>query len=169
IDVHKILVNCMRFVGEYRRSDCSIMAIPIAQAETGVMQRDAWYSSARTLSKLASPESVGREAALRTLRRLGARKIASTRVPVIFDSETARSLLGEIADAVMGDAIYRHASFLAGKLGEKIAGENITIIDDGAIPQGFGSTPFDGEGVPTRRTVVIEKGVLKSYLLNSYT
>ena len=69
----------------------------------------------------------------------------------------------------MGDAIYRHASFLAGKLGEKIAGENVTIIDDGTIPQGFGSSPFDGEGIPTRRTMVIEKGILKSYLLNSYT
>src|SRR5947209_9998983 len=166
---HKIFANSLGFVGEYRRSQCSIMAIPIAQADNGVMQRDAWYSVARTLTRLESPEAVGKEAARRTLRRLGARKIASTQVPVVFDSETARSLLSEIADCVSGDAIYRHASFLAGKLGEKIAGENITLTDDGTMPQGFGTAPFDGEGIPTRRTVVIEKGVLKSYLLNTYT
>ena len=166
---HKILANSLGFLGEYRRSHCSIMAAPIAQGDNGVMQRDAWYSSARTLAGLESPESIGHEAARRTLSRLGARKIASTRVPVIFDSETARSLLSEIADCVSGDAIYRHSSFLAGKLGQKIAGENITLIDDGTMPQGFGTTPFDGEGIPTRRTVIIEKGVLKSYLLNTYT
>ena len=68
-----------------------------------------------------------------------------------------------------GDAVYRHSSFLAGKLGQRIAGENITVIDDGAMPGGFGSRPFDGEGVPARRTVVIEKGILQSYLLNTYT
>jgi PmbA protein len=166
---HKIFTNSLGFTGEYRRSQCSILAIPIAQGDNGVMQRDGWYSSARTLAKLDSPEAVGKEAARRTLRRLGARKIASTRVPVVFDADTARSLLSEIADCVSGDAVYRHASFLAGKLGEKIAGENITLTDDGTMPQGFGTTPFDGEGIPTRRTVVIEKGVLKSYLLNTYT
>ncbi len=133
------------------------------------MQRDSWYSTGRSLARLDSPEAIGKEAAQRTLRRLGARKIASTRVPVIFDSETARSLLDEIVGAVNGDSIYRRASFLAGKLGQKVAGENITIIDDPTIPEGFGSAPFDSEGIPTRRTVVIEKGVLQSYLLNTYT
>jgi PmbA protein len=133
------------------------------------MQRDYWYSSARTLGRLDSPESVGAKAAQRTLRRLGARKIASTSVPLVFDSETARSLLDNIFDAVNGDAIYRQSSFLEGKLGQKIAAENITVVDDGTMPGGFGTSPFDGEGVPSRRTVVIEKGVLKSYLLNTYT
>lgn len=166
---NKIFANSLGFVGQYRRSQCSIMAIPIAQAENAAMQRDAWYSVARTLTQLDSPEAVGKEAARRTVRRLGARKIASTQVPVVFDSETARSLLSELADCVSGDTIYRHASFLTGKLGEKIAGENITLTDDGTMPLGFGTAPFDGEGVPTRRTVVIEKGVLKSYLLNTYT
>jgi PmbA protein len=165
----KILANSHGFVGEYRRSHCSISAAPIGQDENGAMQRDYWYSSARTVAKLAAPEDVGKEAARRTLRRLGSRKISSTRVPIIFDSENARSLLNEIFDAVSGDSVYRQASFLAGKLGEKIAGENMTIIDDGTVPGGFGTMPFDGEGVPTRRTVVIEKGILKSYLLNSYT
>jgi PmbA protein len=81
----------------------------------------------------------------------------------------SRALIDHIFDAINGDAIYRHASYLAGKLGEQVAGENITIIDDGTMRGGFGSSPFDGEGVPTRRTVVIEHGVLKSYLLNTYT
>lgn len=166
---HKVLANSLGFVGDYRRSYCSISAAPIAQAEDGTMQRDYWYSSARTLAKLESPESIGAKAAQRTLRRLGARKIASTSAPVVFDSETARSLLDTIFDAVNGDAIYRQSSFLEGKLGQKIAAENITIVDDGTMPGGFGTSPFDGEGVPSRRTVVIEKGVLKSYLLNTYT
>src|SRR5205814_6615243 len=108
-------------------------------------------------------------AAQRALRRIGARKVPTARVPIVFDQQTSRQLLGEIFDAVTGDAVYRSASFLAGKLGEQIAGKNITIVDDGTIPGGFGTSPFDGEGVPTRRTTVIENGVLKSYLLNTYT
>jgi PmbA protein len=165
----KVLANSLGFVGEYRRSACSVAAIPIATAENGAMQRDYWYSSARTLAKLDSPESVGKEAARRTLRRLGARKIASAKVPLVFDAETSRSLLENVFDAVNGDAIYRQSSFLEGRLGEKIASGNITVVDDGTIPGGFGTSPFDGEGIPSRRTVVIEKGVLKSYLLNTYT
>lgn len=166
---HKVLANSLGFVGESRRSYCSVAAIPIAQAEDGAMQRDYWFSVARTLAKLESPEAVGREAARRTLRRLGARKVASTKVPVVLDPLVAGSILNHISGAANGDAIYRQSSFLAGKLGEKIAGNNVTVIDDGAMPGGFGTSPFDGEGVPTRRTPVIEKGVLKSYLLNTYT
>src|SRR6202022_4722444 len=81
----------------------------------------------------------------------------------------ANSILDHIFEGINGDSVYRGASFLAGKLGEKIAGDQITVIDDGTIPGGFGTSPFDGEGIPTRRTIVIENGVLKSYLLNSYT
>jgi len=165
----RVLANSSGFLGDYRRSYCSVSAAPIASDEGGAMQRDYWYSSARTLSLLESPESVGRKAAERTLRRLGARKIHSTRVPIVFDSETAASLLQNIFEAVNGDAIYRQASFLEGKLGQKIAAENITVVDDGTIPGGFGTTPFDGEGIPSRRTPVIERGILKSYLLNTYT
>ena len=165
----KVLANSLGFVGEYRRSSCSITAVPIAQDENGAMQRDYWYSAARSLMKLESPESVGREAARRTIRRLGARKVRSTKVPVVVDRTIAASILGNIFEAASGDSIYRHSSFLVGKLDERIAGENITVIDDGTMPGLFGTTPFDGEGVPTRRTMVIEKGVLKSYLLNTYT
>lgn len=165
---HKVLANSLGFVGDYKRSFCYVSAAPIAGDDAGAMQRDYWYSSARTIARLDSPESVGRKAAERTLRRVGARKIASTIVPLVFDSETAQSLLQNVFEAVNGDAIYRQSSFLEGKLGEKIAAESITVIDDGTIPGGFGTTPFDGEGIPSQCTVVIERGVLKSYLLNTY-
>jgi PmbA protein len=164
----KVLANSHGFLGESKRSYCSVSAVPIARDEQGKMQRDYWYSVSRTMGKLESAESVGQTAAKRALRRLGARKVKTTRVPVIFDPQVARSLLDHIFEAANGDSIYRNASFLVGKLGEQIAGDNVTVIDDGTTPGGFGSSPFDGEGVPTRRTVVIENGVLKSYLLNTY-
>ena len=166
---HKIFANSLGFRGEYRRSYCSIAAVPIAQDESGAMQRDYWFSVARSLAKLDSPENVGRIAAQRTLRRLGSRKVKTVQVPIIFDPLVAASILEHIFEGVNGDSVYRGASFLAGKLGEKIAADQITVIDDGTIPGGFGTSPFDGEGIPTRRTVVIENGVLKSYLLNTYT
>jgi len=168
-DGRKILANSHGFVGEYQRSYCSVSAVPVAKDEAGNMQRDFWYSVARSIKLLENPEEVGKVAAQRTLRRLGARKAKTAKVPIIFDPLVARALLESIADAVNGDSIYRGASFLAGKLGEKIAGDNVTIVDDGTVRGGFGTSPFDGEGVPTRRTVVIEKGELKSYLLNTYT
>jgi len=166
---HKVLANSHGFVGEYRRSYCSVAAVPIAQAENGAMQRDYWYAVARSLSRLESPEHVGKVAAQRTLRRLGARKVKTAHVPVILDPLVANSILDHIFEGVNGDAVYRGASFLAGKLGQKIAGDTVTVIDDGTMPGGFGTSPFDGEGIATRRTVVIENGVLKSYLLNTYT
>ena len=165
----KVLTNSHGFVGEYRRSYCSVAAIPIAQDAQGNMQRDYWFSVARSLAKLDSAEQVGKEAARRTLRRLGARKVKTAHVPVVLDPMVANSMLEHIFEGVNGDSVYRGASFLAGKLGQKIAGPNVTVIDDGTMPGGFGTTPFDGEGIPTRRTIVIEDGVLKSYLLNTYT
>jgi PmbA protein len=166
---HKILANSHGFVGEFRRSYCSVAAIPIAQGEKGGMQRDYWFSVARNLDRLESPEHVGKIAAQRTLRRLDARKVKTQQVPIIFDPLVANSILGHIFEGVNGDSVYRGASFLAGKLGEKIAASQVTVIDDGTMVGGFGTSPFDGEGIPTRRTVVIENGVLKSYVLNTYT
>ncbi len=165
----KILANSHGFLGEYRRSYSSVAVVPIAQDADGGMQRDYWYSVARSLAKLDPAEQVGKEAARRTLRRLGARKVKTAHVPVVLDPMVARSMLEHIFEGVNGDSVYRGASFLAGKLGEKIAGANITVVDDGTLSGGFGTTPFDGEGIPTRRTVVIENGILKSYLLNTYT
>jgi PmbA protein len=166
---HKILANSLGFLGEYGRSYCSVAAVPIAQDENGAMQRDYWYSVARSLNRLESPEHVGKVAAQRALRRLGARKVKTAQVPVIFDPLVATSILEHVFEGVNGDSVYRGASFLAGKLGQKIAASGVTVIDDGTIVGGFGTSPFDGEGVPSRRTVVIENGVLTSYLLNTYT
>ena len=166
---HKILANSHGFLGEYQRSYCSVAAAPIAQDENGAMQRDYWYSVARSLVRLESPEHIGRVAAQRALRRLGARKVKTQHVPVILDPLVANSILQHIFEGVNGDSVYRGASFLAGKLGQKIASSNLTVIDDGTMVGGFGTSPFDSEGIPTRRTVVIENGVLASYLLNTYT
>jgi PmbA protein len=165
---HKVLANSRGFVGEYRRSYCSIDAAPIAETPDGKMQRDHWYSSARSAAKLESPESVGREAARRALRRLGAKPVATQQVPIVLSPEIARSIVGHIFEAASGSAIYHQSSFFLGMLGKQVAAETITVIDDGTIVGGFGTSPFDGEGLPTRRTVIVENGVLKNYLLNTY-
>src|SRR5436189_160705 len=104
-----------------------------------------------------------------SLPGLGARKVKTAHVPVVFDPLVASSILGHIFEGVNGDSVYRGASFLAGKLGQKVAADRVTVIDDGTMVGGFGTSPFDGEGIPTRRTVVIDNGVLASYLLNTYT
>lgn len=160
--------NSLGFAGEYRSSYCSLSTVPVAR-QGDSMERDYWSSSARGLAGLEPPEQIGRIAAQRALRRLGAVKVETKKVPVVFEPRTARALLDNIFDAVHGGAVYRNESFLAGKLGQQVASENLTVVDDGTIPGLFGTSPFDDEGVPTRRTVVIEKGILKSYLLNSYT
>ena len=165
----KIFANSRGFSGEYRASSCSISASPIALGKNGEMQRDYWYTYARSLKKLATPESVGIEAARRTLRRLDARRVKTQQVPIVFAPEIARSLIGAIFDAASGDSIYRGASFFAGKLGEQVADKSVTVIDDHTIVGGYGTSPFDGEGLPSRRTVIVERGVLTNYLLNTYT
>ena len=170
---HKIMMNSRGFVGEYRRSYCGFSASPIAQDEKGGMQRNYWFSNARTVVKLENPEEIGQEAARRTLQRLGARQVKTQKAPVIFSPEIARSIMGNIFEAANGDSIYRNASFFSGMLGEQVAGENITVVDDGTLVfdgiGGFGTRPFDGEGLPTRRTVLVERGILKNYVMNTYT
>lgn len=170
----KVLANSRGFVGSYRTSYAGVAAAPLAMDENGQMQRDGWWSSARSFALLESPEAVGAEAARRTLRRLGARRVPTQRVAIVFAPEMARTLIGSVFEAASGDAIWRGASFLAGKLGEAIAGPAITIVDDHLMQLptgagGYGTSPFDGEGLPSRRTVVVENGVLRNYLLNTYT
>ena len=170
----RILTNSRGFLGDYRTSYCGISAAPLASDETGAMQRDFWSTSARRIADLESPESIGEEAARRALRRLGARRVPTQQVPIVFAPEVARSLIGHLFDAASGDAIWRSASFLAGQLGETVAAPGITLIDDHTmiLPSGvggFGTSPFDGEGLPARRTVVVQDGVLQTYLLNTYT
>jgi len=141
--------------GRYLTSLFSLTVAPVAVAD-GQMQRDSWYSLSRKRHRLEPPETIGRIAANRALKRLGARKVKTCEVPVIFDPESAGSL-------------YRRASFLVDRIGENIASPSVTIVDDGARRCGLGSRPFDGEGLGTRRVELVKDGVLKSYLLDSYS
>ena len=156
------------FARGYTTTSFGLSVSPVA-AKNGEMQRDSWYTSARKRDRLESPESVGRTAAARALRRLGARKVKTTEVPVVFDPETAASLLRAIAGAASGPSLYRRASFLLDKLGTRIAAPSVTIVDDALIPGALGSRPFDGEGLATRRTVLVREGVLETYLLDTYS
>lgn len=160
------------FAGGYRGTSASLSVSPIAAdpADPAAgMQRDSWYTAARALGRLEPAETVGRRAAERAVRRLRARKIATTEAPVVFEPEAAASLLRALAGAVSGGAVYRGASFLAGRLGERVASPLVTVVDDGRLPGGLGTRPFDAEGQPTRRTPVVEQGVLRSYLLDAYS
>lgn len=156
------------FRGTYESAAHSLFSEPIAR-ENGSMQRDYWMTSARSLAALEAPAAVGRRAAERALRRLGARRVPTCQVPVIFDPVTAPSLLGHLVACVTGYAVYRRTSFLAERMGEPVASERVTVIDDGRLPGGLGSRPFDGEGQPTRRTEVVTRGCLSSWLLDSYS
>lgn len=156
------------FQGSFRTSSCSLTVVPVA-SQNGSMERDHWYSVQRHLDALDAPEEIGRIAAQRALRRLGGRKVDTREVPVVFDPDMAASLLRHLAGAISGNALYKGMSFLTGKLGERIAPEHITVYDDGTLPGALGSKPFDGEGLPTRRTAVVENGVLTSYLFDTYS
>jgi PmbA protein len=156
------------FSGEYPTSAFTLSAAPVA-AQNGQMQRDGWYHSSRKRARLDSPEAVGQEAARRALRRLGARRVRTAEVPVVFEPEPAATLLRHLAGAAAGPALYRRASFLLGRLGEGVAAPGVTVVDDGTIPGALGSRAFDGEGLPVGRTVLVDRGVLASYLLDTYS
>lgn len=156
------------FSGSNQGSGVSLSVSPIA-SEGGLMQRDYWYSSKRKFQELDSPQSVGQTAAKRTLRRLGARKISTQQAPVIFEPELATSLLGHLASAISGYSLYKKTSFLVDQLENKITSDKITIYDDPTLSTGFGSRPFDGEGLPSRKKTVIENGILLTYLLDTYS
>ena len=165
-----LLANTHGFLGKHRSSRFSLSVTPIAvDSNGGGMQRDFWYTVKRKFMLLDSPESIGRTAARRAVRRLGARKVGSQRVPVVFDQETAESLLGHLANAVSGYSLYKGTSFLVGQLEKRIAPGFVFVEDDGRLTGGLGSRPFDGEGLPTQKTVVVEGGILTSYLLGTYS
>ncbi|MCP4037199.1 MAG: TldD/PmbA family protein [bacterium] len=159
--------NSGGFVGKYDCASHSLFSEPIAGSGEN-MQRDYWMTAGRKLAELESPQSVGRRAAERALRRLGARQIPTTECPVIFESLLAAGLIRQLAGLVSGYAVYRESSFLCERLGEMIAAPSVTIIDDGRLPGGLGSKPFDGEGLPTRRNVIVNQGKLETWLLDSY-
>lgn len=137
--------------------------------EGGGMQRDYWYDSSRAFGDLEAPEITGREAAERTLRRLNASKVATGRFPVLFAPEIARSILGHLVGGVSGGALYRNASFLKDTLGEQLFPEWVDVVERPFMPRGPGSTSFDGEGVAVADRALVEGGVLRSYVLSSYS
>jgi len=163
-----VYANSRGFIGSYNGSRCSLSCSVVAQ-QGDSMQTDGWYTSNRKLAKLGSPDSIGQEAARRVLRRLGAVRGKSQEVPVVFDPVMAAQLLGQFAGVAHGSAIYRRTSFLVDKLGEQVACPEITIVDDGLMPGGLGSRPFNGEGQASRQRTIVDNGKLASYFLDSYS
>ena len=163
-----IHANSEGFAGEYATSAFHLSVAPVA-ASNGSMERDHWFSAARRHDALDSPEAVGREAGRRVIRRLGARKVRTREVPVVFDAAVAGTLVRHVGQAVSGYALYQRASFLCDRLGQRVASAPVRIVDDGTIPSALGSRPFDAEGVGVRRKDVVEAGVLRSYLLDAYS
>jgi len=163
-----VLANTNGFMGSYRSSGVAISVVPVAQ-RNGSMERDYWYTNGRGLGDLLEPEEVGRIAAERTLRRLGARKVPTCEVPVVFDPETAAELLGTLFRGLSGYSVFRNATFLKDKVGQQVGSPLLSVIDDGRRPRGLGSRPFDGEGLPTRRNVPLENGVVRHFLCDSYS
>lgn len=151
-----------------RSTSLSLWTTPVAEAD-GQKQRDYWWTSGRHLADILTPDEVGRIAAERTLRRLGARKPKTTEVPVIYEAPIASRLIGAIAGAANGSALFRDASYLCGKLSETIASEHVTLRDNPWIVRGAASRLIDGEGLPTRPLTLVQAGRLTSYILDTYT
>jgi PmbA protein len=163
------LVLSTGFQGVARGTYASLSVAPVASDEGGKKRRGHYWTAARHAEKLEDPESVGREAARRTLDKLGAKKVETTEAPIIFDPDVARSLLGSFAGCILGGSIWRKASYLLDREGSPVASPLVTIVDDPLIPRAPGSRPYDGEGLPSRRNVVVEAGVLRTYLLDCYS
>lgn len=163
-----LLANSRGFMGTTRSSSCSLSVVPIAEKD-GQMERDYWYDYGHGPKDLISAEEIGRVAAERTLRRLGARKPTTAEVPIVFDPEAAADLLGYVFEAVSGYSVFRNSTFLKDRVGTVVASPLLTMIDDGRRPRGFGSRPWDGEGSPTRRSVPIDKGTLVHYMCDWYS
>lgn len=162
------LANSLGFYGEQEYSNCALVLSLVAEKD-GVKQTDYWYTNHLFFDKLDSIESVAKTAADRTLRKLGARKPKTQTVPVVFDPNAGQDFLSILESTVVGTAIYRRNSFLIDKLNQEIAVKDFTLIDDGLLPDGLGSRLFDDEGLPSRKNVVIENGVLKKYLCDCYS
>lgn len=163
------LVLSSGFRASYKGSYQSLSVVPVAADGAGKNRRGHHWTAKRHVADLDAPEDVGREAARRTLRKLGARSVRTCEVPVVFDPDAARSILGLLASCVMGSAIWRKSSYLAGREGTQVASSGVTVIDDPLIVRGLGSRPFDGEGLASRRNVVVENGILRTYLCDSYS
>lgn len=163
------LVLSSGFQGAVRGSYAALAVAPVVEDEGGKKRRGHYYSASRRHRDLESAEFIGQEAARRTLRKLGAQKIATTEAPVVFDPDVARSLIGSLAGCIVGGALWRKSSYLLERLDTEVASPLITIVDDPLILRAPGSRAFDGEGLPSRKNVVVERGTLKSFLLDCYS
>jgi PmbA protein len=163
-----ITANSLGFIGGFPTSRHSLSCAVIA-GEDDAMERDYWYAVARDARDLMDAQQVGHIAAERTVRRLNARQLDTMQVPVLFEAPIAAGLLGSFVGAVSGGSLYRKSSFLLDRIDQQIFAPHINISDVPDIPKGLGSSPFDDEGVRTRRRVVVENGVLRGYFLGSYS
>ncbi|MCB9713760.1 MAG: TldD/PmbA family protein [Myxococcales bacterium] len=164
-----VLATSGGFVGRNAGTYQSLVVQAVADDEGGKKRKGFYWSGGRFFEELEGAAEVGREAASRAVAQLGARKIPTGRYPVVFEKNAARAIVGLVASCVMGDAVYRHRSYLEGRLGDTIASSAVTLIDDPLIPRGPGSRPFDGEGRKVGKIRVVGKGVLRSYLLDTYS
>jgi PmbA protein len=160
--------NSLGFLAGYPSSRHWISCAVIA-GKGDAMQRDDWYTSARDPAGLDAPELVGKTAGTRALARLGAKKIATAQVPVLFEAPVAASLLGHFVSAVSGGSLYRKSTFLVDSLGKQVFSPLVEITEDPLIIKGEASAPFDEEGVATHRRPVVEAGVVRGYFLGSYS
>lgn len=165
---YHVLATSNGFVGDARTSWAAVSVEVIADDADHRKRNGSWYSVARHLEDLEAPESIGAKAAARAVEHLGAGPIPTTTLPVVFDPYMAATLFRQLFGALSGDAIERGASYLVDEEGAVIASPLVTLIDDPHRPRGLGSTPFDGEGLPTQKTVFIDQGVLKQFALNTY-
>jgi len=161
------LVNSRGFQGTYKRTSCSC-GVSLQAGEGTNLFDEGFYDTSTSLAKLEGPEAIAKKAVHRVTRLIGARKVSTQNVPVVLEPEMTGSLLEFFGDCVDGNNVYLNQSFLAGKIGEKIAREGITIVDDGQLAGGPGTRPFDTEGVPARKTVLVENGILRNYTLDTY-
>lgn len=164
----RVYANSHGFLGSQRGSRHSLSCMLIAEDVSG-MQRDYDYTSARNPDDLQVPEAVGESAARRTLRRLGARRPATGRLPVLFDPTLASGLVGHLMSAIAGGALYRQASFLCDRLGDPLFPEWFSLGERPMERGAMASSPFDNDGVQTRDNVFIEAGNLASYMLSAYS
>ena len=163
-----IYANSHDFVGSYSSTRHNISCVVIAEQD-GNMQRDYWFATAREPKNLDAAEDIGKKAAERTVSRLGARKISTQTTPIIFEANMARSLFSHFISAVSGGSLYRKASFLIDHLDKKVFSDSVNITEDPLIKGGFGSSTFDMEGVATKARTLVDRGVLKGYVLSSYS
>ncbi|MBN1652817.1 MAG: TldD/PmbA family protein [Deltaproteobacteria bacterium] len=163
------LVTSGGFRGAVCGTYASITVSPVADDADGKKRSGYYWSATRHLSDLKSAQFVGEQAARRTLAKLGARKIDTQEVAVIFEPDAARSVVRLFASCILGGSIWRKSSYLVGREGTRVASDLVTIVDDPLIAKGPGSRPFDGDGLASRRNTVVDDGILKTYLLDTYS